>query len=519
MESTQELQHWGIKGQRWGIRRYQNPDGSLTEAGKKRYYYQNPDGSLTEAGKKDYMKAAKKGKLDVTKLSDNDLNMINSRFAREKTYKQNVSDYEKSTFKYRLKEAVLSRIKGSGGGGGGGGKKKGGSGIGNLLAMPIKKAFEEAFKDSSSGGGKDDEYDEDSKWWGDVSNKGHRFTEKYFDPEKHPGIERTKKDIERGKKHMNFAINEKSGGRMGTFDATSGGNSYMEGRVRAAQQKKAEEKARRAEQRNAENRRQKNESKNRRKEMETEERLKKLGFAYASHSAIVIRRNSSDELYHWGIKGQKWGIRRFENADGTLTPEGKARYYSDREKQKLADTVEKTVVRKRSIYATDGEIKKASKYGSEVEKHPVVVDLAKKVQTELKTYKNAERDMYEQMDAFYNDKKTYEKYLNKAVDHFMKEVGPNWGSRQQAYNWFKYDDGDQGDRSSIELYKRSPEGKKLAQAEERARETYKAYSDSCKKYVSEYLGSYGDKMISAYGDWTRDITSRLSDFVKKAAES
>ena len=32
------------------------------------------------------------------------------------------------------------------------------------------------------------------------------------------------------------------------------------------------------------------------------------------------------ELYHWGIKGQKWGVRRFQNKDGTLTPEGKKRY-------------------------------------------------------------------------------------------------------------------------------------------------------------------------------------------------
>lgn len=36
--------HHGIKGQKWGIRRYQNPDGSLTEAGKKHYY--RKDGSL-----------------------------------------------------------------------------------------------------------------------------------------------------------------------------------------------------------------------------------------------------------------------------------------------------------------------------------------------------------------------------------------------------------------------------------------------------------------------------------------
>ena len=31
-------------------------------------------------------------------------------------------------------------------------------------------------------------------------------------------------------------------------------------------------------------------------------------------------------LVHYGIKGQKWGIRRFENSDGTLTAEGKKRY-------------------------------------------------------------------------------------------------------------------------------------------------------------------------------------------------
>jgi hypothetical protein len=33
--SEDELAHWGIKGMRWGVRRYQNKDGSLTAAGKK----------------------------------------------------------------------------------------------------------------------------------------------------------------------------------------------------------------------------------------------------------------------------------------------------------------------------------------------------------------------------------------------------------------------------------------------------------------------------------------------------
>lgn len=34
----------------------------------------------------------------------------------------------------------------------------------------------------------------------------------------------------------------------------------------------------------------------------------------------------SDELYHYGIKGQRWGIRRFQNEDGSYTSAGKKRY-------------------------------------------------------------------------------------------------------------------------------------------------------------------------------------------------
>ena len=45
------------------------------------------------------------------------------------------------------------------------------------------------------------------------------------------------------------------------------------------------------------------------------------------------------EIYHHGILGQKWGVRRFQNTDGSLTAAGKSRYrntnsISDEEKQK-----------------------------------------------------------------------------------------------------------------------------------------------------------------------------------------
>ena len=37
MEPNNVITHSGIKGMKWGVRRYQNEDGTLTEAGKKRY--------------------------------------------------------------------------------------------------------------------------------------------------------------------------------------------------------------------------------------------------------------------------------------------------------------------------------------------------------------------------------------------------------------------------------------------------------------------------------------------------
>ena len=33
--------------------------------------------------------------------------------------------------------------------------------------------------------------------------------------------------------------------------------------------------------------------------------------------------NYTNELSHHGIKGMKWGVRRYQNKDGTLTSEGK----------------------------------------------------------------------------------------------------------------------------------------------------------------------------------------------------
>lgn len=51
-----ELKHHGIKGQRWGVRRFQNPDGSLTWAGRRR---------LKKQIKSDYKEARKSAEKEA----------------------------------------------------------------------------------------------------------------------------------------------------------------------------------------------------------------------------------------------------------------------------------------------------------------------------------------------------------------------------------------------------------------------------------------------------------------------
>lgn len=59
MYYNDQLWHWGIKGMKWGVRHYQNPDGTLTAAGKKRYNRE----STANAEKKD-------NKLSETSVKD-----------------------------------------------------------------------------------------------------------------------------------------------------------------------------------------------------------------------------------------------------------------------------------------------------------------------------------------------------------------------------------------------------------------------------------------------------------------
>lgn len=92
MAYKNDLYHYGIKGQKWYIRRFQNKDGTLTEAGKKR------------RGERDDIRG------DLAGLSDEELKKAIARLADEETLVTKMQSLMTKTEKPKVFGKILADI-------------------------------------------------------------------------------------------------------------------------------------------------------------------------------------------------------------------------------------------------------------------------------------------------------------------------------------------------------------------------------------------------------------------------
>lgn len=83
----QQLYHYGIIGQKWGVRRFQNKDGTRTPAGKKREGNRH-GGEKEKPLSKDHIKSRVAKDKGTEGLSNDELKKLNERLQLEETYKR-----------------------------------------------------------------------------------------------------------------------------------------------------------------------------------------------------------------------------------------------------------------------------------------------------------------------------------------------------------------------------------------------------------------------------------------------
>lgn len=250
--------------------------------------------------------------------------------------------------------------------------------------------------------------------------------------------------------------------------------------------------------------------------------------------------DAAERLYleHHGILGQKWGQRRWQNEDGSLTPAGYEHYgYGSPDGKKEAKKLYKNTkelsklnqyTRSRMngipFYKDPGTSARKTDAEDRVKNSPQMKAVRSKLKGESDAIKNADDETYKLMEDFYQDKKLYEKYLNQAIDIAVKSrledlqesgYNPDPKKVREDLEWgYRYDDLDQGDNSSFSLWSESNDrgAKAYREAVQKGVEAEKRFREQAENYISEFTGAYGSMPVSSMLGGTTTLNKYLMKY-------
>ena len=187
------------------------------------------------------------------------------------------------------------------------------------------------------------------------------------------------------------------------------------------------------------------------------------------------------ELSHHGILGQKWGVRRYQNPDGSLTAAGKKRYQYN--EYRLARKTQKLGYK--NSYDRMLDYQKKSK---------IVQERAK----ELKPLSDKANDLRFKLEDYEERDDVYDEALKKSTELAKKQ--PDYGKYGEKYDddlidFFMYDK-DVLKKTANEMNKSDPTYNELRKE---YKQTIRDYKSKCKEITDDIIGEYGDNKIRGLG--------------------
>lgn len=182
------------------------------------------------------------------------------------------------------------------------------------------------------------------------------------------------------------------------------------------------------------------------------------------------------ELYHHGILGQKWGVRRFQNEDGTLTAAGKRRY--ETKEQRKIDKEKKQLVKK-----IKRDFRKDIYDPSYIQK---AMDENPKIKRDVEEYSSLKKKYDEHVNKQAREVEKASSRYRDEIDKIMKELGYN-DPNDRSYEFAKWEIAEDYVKTHDELYKTF-----LKEWDKMGAEVYKKGEKVC----ADILGKYGNNRLT-----------------------